>query len=162
MICEIDPSHWLEVKRIYIEGIETNRATFARVEEVTTYTDWLKKKIPDSCLGYTEAGQILGWTALSRVSSRSVYSGVAEVTVYVDLKQSGKGIGSQLMQSIIEFAENNQIWTLQSSIFPENKASIKLHEKFGFRLVGYREKIGMLKGLWKDNLFFERRSKIIF
>ena len=161
MIHQLNEQDWPEIKRIYIQGIETNMATFMSVEEVTTYTEWIKKKIPTSCLGYLKGDQLMGWSALSPVSSRPVYSGVAEVSVYIDLSQSRKGIGSQLMKAMIDFAENNQIWTLQSAIFPENKASTKLHEKYGFRLVGYREKIGQLNGIWKDNLFFERRSKII-
>ena len=104
---------------------------------------------------------MLGWTALTPVSSRCVYSGVAEVSVYVATDARGKGIGKTLLTELIQQSEENGIWTLQSGIFAENEGSIKLHEKCGFRLVGYREKIGKKNGIWKDNVLMERRSKNI-
>ena len=104
---------------------------------------------------------MLGWTALSPVSSRCVYAGVAEVSVYVATNARGKGIGEMLLNELIKQSESNEIWTLQSGIFAENQNSIKLHEKCGFRIVGYREKIGKKDGVWKDNVLMERRSKNI-
>jgi len=104
---------------------------------------------------------MLGWTALTPVSSRCVYAGVAEVSIYIGKEERGKGIGKILLTELIRQSEENGIWTLQSGIFAENESSIKLHEKCGFRIVGYREKIGKKNGVWKDNVLMERRSKTI-
>lgn len=161
MICELNNNDWDQIKRIYIQGIKTLNATFEQVENVKTYKHWVDNKILDSCLGYRIENEICGWAALSTVSSRCVYSGVAETSIYVDRLHGGKGIGSALLQSLIGFAEDNGIWTLQAGIFPENKASVELHKKFEFRPVGYREKIGKLDGVWRDTLLLERRSKIL-
>ncbi|MNK84298.1 putative phosphinothricin acetyltransferase YwnH [compost metagenome] len=102
----------------------------------------------------------MGWIALSKVSSRCVYGGVAEVSVYVSESHRGKGVGKILMEKVIVESEAHGIWTLQSGMFVENEATIALHKMFGFR-IGYREKIGKLDGVWKDNLMMERRSKIV-
>jgi phosphinothricin acetyltransferase len=104
---------------------------------------------------------MIGWAALSPVSGRSVYEGVAEVSIYVAESDRASGVGRHLMEELIASSEKKGFWTLQSGIFPENKGSIKLHEKVGFRFLGKREKIGRLDGIWKDNLLFERRSKIV-
>jgi phosphinothricin acetyltransferase len=103
--------------------------------------------------------KLAGWAALSPVSSRSVYAGVAEVSVYIAENFRGKGVGMMLMQELISQSEEQGLWTLQSSIFPENKASISLHEKTGFRIMGYREKIGCMNGVWRDTVIMERRSR---
>jgi phosphinothricin acetyltransferase len=105
------------------------------------------------------ADKILGWAALSPVSKRHVYRGVAEVTVYVTESARGQGVGRALLEALIEGSEQNNIWTLQASIFPENRASIELHLKCGFRELGKREKIARLHGVWRDTILFERRSK---
>ena len=105
--------------------------------------------------------EVVGWAALSPVSSRCVYGGVAEVSVYVADKHKGKGIGKLLLQKLIKESESNGIWTLQAGIFTDNVASVKLHEKVGFRVIGHREKIGKLNDIWKDNYILERRSKIV-
>ena len=105
--------------------------------------------------------KVLGWAALSPVSSRCVYGGVAEVSVYVSKNSRGLGIGERLMSELIKASEMEGYWTLQSGIFPENLSSIRLHEKAGFRRIGYRERIGKRDGVWKDNVLMERRSKII-
>ena len=104
-------------------------------------------------------GQVLGWIALSPVSARDAYKGVAEVSIYVDTQFTGKGIGSTLMEKMILSSEEHGIWTLFSSVFPENMATLKLHEKFGFRIIGDREKIAKLDGKWRNTLILERRSK---
>lgn len=104
------------------------------------------------------AGKVLGWAALSPVSSRCVYAGVAEVSIYVSQSSQGKGIGSKLLKSLIEISEQHGYWTLQSGIFPENVASPKLHSKHGFRQVGRRERIGKMDGVWRDTILLERRS----
>lgn len=104
---------------------------------------------------------MLGWAALSPVSARRVYAGVAEVSIYIAEAARGKGIGKGLLSTLIEQSEQNGIWTLQAGIFPENTASIAMHKSCGFREVGRREKIGQLKGVWRDVILFERRSRII-
>lgn len=109
----------------------------------------------------TENNEVLGWAALTPVSSRCVYAGVAEVSVYVAANARGKNIGSLLLQALINESEQNGIWTLQSGIFPENKASISMHEKNGFRIIGYRERIGKMGNVWRDNISLERRSNKI-
>ncbi len=104
---------------------------------------------------------ILGWAALSSISSRCVYGGVAEVSVYVAKEYFGSGVGKMLMHNLISESEKIGLWTLQSGIFPENEASIVLHKKVGFRYIGIRERVGQLNGIWKDNLLFEHRSKTV-
>lgn len=161
MIQQLKRADWAQIKAIYVEGIETEQATFEQVKNVTTYDNWIKNKLPDSCIGLKSSDKILGWAALSQVSSRCVYAGVAETSVYVSKTQAGKGVGSQLMETLIAFAEQEGIWTLQAGIFPENNASISLHQKYGFRQVGYREMIGKLNGVWRNTVLLERRSKSI-
>ncbi len=104
---------------------------------------------------------VTGWAALSPVSSRRVYAGVAEVSIYVDLKVQGQGVGSALLAKLIECSEQQAIWTLQASIFPENGPSLSLHEKHGFKTVGVREKMGQMKGVWRDVVLMERRSQVV-
>ena len=103
----------------------------------------------------------MGWVALSPVSTREVYKGVVEISIYIDTNILGKGIGSKLMEKVILSSENYGIWTLHSSIFPENKATLKLHERYGFRVIGFREKIAQLDGKWRNTILLERRSKRI-
>lgn len=158
-IREMKPSDWNQVAQIYNEGIDTGFATFET--QVPSYNDWDKAHIESCRLVAEENGIILGWAALSPVSSRCVYGGVGEVSVYVGVKSRGKGSGKLLLQKLIETSENAGYWTLQSGVFPENEASIKLHEKVGFRYIGRRERVGKLAGKWKDNLLFEKRSKTI-
>ncbi len=162
MIREATIKDWNRIKEIYIEGINTDNATFETPDNITTYENWIKSKVPDSVFVSVDENEINGWAALSKVSDRCVYGGVAEVSVYVSSQAQGKGIGSKLMQQLIDFSEGKNMWTMQAGIFPENEASIHLHEKFGFRIVGTREKIGKLKGIWRDAILMERRSKIVF
>ncbi len=161
MIRNTQKTDWLKIKSIYIDGINTNNATFEKPENLQDYAYWISSKIEESCFVLDDENDILGWAALSPVSSRCVYSGVAEVSVYVSPFYSGQGNGSKLLSTLVEYAENNNIWTMQAGIFPENISSIKLHKKFGFRQVGVREKIGKLNGEWRDTILFERRSKLI-
>ena len=149
---------WEQVAKIYEEGIATGFATFET--KVPNYPNWDQAHLKTGRLIAEENGILLGWTALSPVSSRCVYGGVAEVSVYVSSEAHGKGVGKRLMQQLIEESEQEGYWTLQSGIFPENLASIGLHEKVGFRFLGKRERVGKTsQGVWKDNLLFERRSK---
>ena len=159
VITEMLPDHWTEVSNIYKDGIDTGMATFET--EIPSWESWDKNHIKSCRLVAINENRIVGWAALSPVSSRCVYGGVAEVSVYVDIEAWGKKIGEKLMLKIIEESELNGYWTLQSGVFPENIASINLHEKVGFREIGYREKIGQLDGIWKDNILWERRSKIV-
>ncbi|USD23762.1 GNAT family N-acetyltransferase [Flagellimonas marinaquae] len=150
------PSDWRNVSDIYREGISTGFATFET--QPPSFDQWDEAHVKDCRLIAEENGSILGWAALSPVSSRCVYGGVGEVSVYIANASRGKGIGQLLMQKLITDSEKAGFWTLQSGIFPENTASIKLHEKVGFRYIGKRERIGKINGVWKDNLLFEKRS----
>lgn len=158
-IREMQQSDWEAVATIYGEGIATGYATFEK--SIPTYEEWDKAHLKSCRIIAVEHNTILGWAALSPVSSRCVYGGVAEVSVYVDKGHTGKGVGKQLMLELISRSEKNGYWTLQSGIFPENERSIALHKKVGFRYLGTRERVGRLDGIWKDNLLFERRSKIV-
>lgn len=151
--------HWEQVKQIYESGIATGIATFETT--APSWEKWNERHLTFARLVAIDNNEVVGWAALSPVSSRCVYGGVAEVSVYVADTHKGKGIGKLLLQNLINESENNGIWTLQAGIFTENIASVKLHEKVGFRIVGHREKIGKLNGTWKDNYVLERRSKIV-
>lgn len=147
---------WPAVKEIYRQGIATGMATFET--DVPGWNQWDENHLAHSRL-IAKGNEILGWAALSPVSGRCVYGGVAEVSVYIAEKARGRGIGKKLLNTLIENSEENGIWTLQAGIFAENEASIKLHKKCGFKIVGKREKLGKLKDIWKDVLLMERRSK---
>jgi L-amino acid N-acyltransferase YncA len=157
MIREMTQQDSSQVIQIYKYGLETRNATFET--ELPSWSDWDIKHLKHSRYVYEDTGKILGWIALSPVSTRQAYEGVAEISVYADPSSLRKGIGSALMHAVILSSEENGIWTLCSSIFPENKATLRLHEKFGFRAVGYREKIAKLDDKWKNTLLLERRSK---
>jgi L-amino acid N-acyltransferase YncA len=162
IIDEMRENDWPEVAAIYQEGIDTGNATFAKTPP-PSWNEWCKSKINTCSIVAREESKMLGWAAVSPVSERCVYKGVAEVSIYVGNNSAGKGIGSKLMQNLIEVCEENGIWTLQAGIFPENKASINLHIKYGFRIVGLREKLGKMefgefKNMWRDVLLLERRS----
>lgn len=159
-IVNITEQLFADVARIYEEGIATGVATFET--SAPAWKDWDAAHLKYGRKAIIDPdGQMLGWSALSPVSNRCVYGGVAEVSVYVAQSARGKGIGSTLLNILITESEKNNIWTLQSGIFRENEASIAIHEKCGFRMIGYKEKIGKLHGIWKDNVLMERRSKIV-
>jgi L-amino acid N-acyltransferase YncA len=150
-------SDWNSVSGIYRQGIETKNATFQ--DQVPDYETWIKK-FHMHLLWVAEIEHVVvGWAGLQPISPRKVYEGVVEVTIYIDSKHTGKGIGKALMHHLIEESEKAEIWTLYASIFPENIASVQLHRSAGFREIGYREKIGRLDGQWRDTILFERRSK---
>ena len=148
---------WISVAKIYKAGIDTGMATFET--EVPSWEQWDKQHIETGRLVARNKDNILGWAALSAVSSRCVYGGVAEVSVYVAQEARGNKIGEYLLRQLIDESEAEGYWTLQSGIFPENNSSIRLHEKLGFRKIGFREKIGQLHGVWKDNILMEKRSE---
>ncbi len=156
---KMQPGDWNAVKQIYEEGIATGNATFQ--QQAPCWEDWNNGHLQHSRIIAKEIDIILGWAALTPVSGRCVYAGVAEVSVYLSFRARGKGLGKQLLQRLIEESESNNIWTLQSGIFPENIASIKIHETCGFHIVGTREKIGKMNGSWRDVILMERRSEII-
>jgi phosphinothricin acetyltransferase len=149
--------HWPEVLRIYLEGIATGNATFET--EAPSWEKWDSGHRATCRLIAQRDSIVLGWAALSPVSSRCVYAGVAEVSVYVAEIARGMGIGKSLLAALIESSENSGVWTLQAGIFPENTASIALHKSFGFREVGRRERIGKMGDSWRDVVLLERRSK---
>lgn len=151
--------HWDAVRQIYEQGMATRNATFETV--VPEWTEWDARHLPACRLIAMRGNELVGWAALSAVSSRKVYRGVAEVSVYVADKAQGQGIGSVLLSSLITESERNGIWTLQAGILAENAASIHLHEKAGFRVVGRRERIGQLDGQWRDTILMERRSRTV-
>lgn len=151
------PEDWQPVKAIYEGGIATGMATFE--QNAPDWAHWDAAHLPFGRFVVTIDDDIAGWAALSPVSNRCVYGGVAEVSVYVSERYRGQGVGKQLLKKLIADSEHNGIWTLQAGIFTENKASVRLHESVGFRLIGYREKIGKLRGQWKDNFMLERRSE---
>jgi phosphinothricin acetyltransferase len=157
---EMIQEDWNAVSEIYAAGIATGFATFEK--QIPTYEAWDKAHLK-ACrvVAEDDQGLVLGWAALSPVSSRCVYGGVAEVSVYIGLEHRGRGVGKILMKALIASSEEIGLWTLQSGIFPGNLSSIKLHEKMGFRYIGKRERVGKLNGAWQDNLLFERRSEIV-
>jgi L-amino acid N-acyltransferase YncA len=153
------PADWGSVRAIYLAGIATGQATFET--ESPTWEDWNDAHLPAPRLVAIANEVIVGWAALSPVSPRPVYAGVAEVSVYVDAERRGQGVGALLLETLVKESEKNGIWTLQASIFPENAASVKLHKACGFREVGTRQRIGKMNGVWRDTILFERRSKLI-
>ncbi len=149
---------WKEVRRIYASGILTGNATFE--VSVPDWITWNREHRKDCRLIAQVNRRTVGWVALSKVSGRIVYEGVAEVSIYLDPTFQGQGIGDRLMKALILESERNKIWTLQAGIFPENKVSLSLHLKNGFRIVGTREKLGRMGGVWRDVILVERRSNI--
>lgn len=152
------PQHAGAVLQIYSEGLATGKATFNT--EVPSWEAWDKGHHSHSRLVAVENGKVQGWAALSPVSARSCYRGVAELSIYIGAGHQGKGIGNLLMQHLIADSEDNGIWTIHSSTFPENKASINLQKKYGFREIGYRERIAELNGAWRNTVLLERRSQV--
>ena len=160
----ITTAHWPHVKAIYEQGIATGNATFQTT--VPTWEEWNPGHLAHSRLvardaGSTISGAVLGWAALSPVSGRCVYGGVAEVSVYVASAARGRGVGRQLLAALVAASEAHGIWILQAGIFPENTASIRIHAGAGFREVGRRERIGQLHGVWRDTVLLERRSAVV-
>jgi L-amino acid N-acyltransferase YncA len=147
---------WPAVRDIYAEGIATGNATFET--DVPDWTKWDSGHHKDCRFLARDGEEILGWAALSPVSTRQVYKGVAEVSIYVAESARGRGVGKALLKVLIEASERRGIWTLQAGIFPQNVASIQLHKTCGFREVGLRHRVGQLAGAWRDVCLLERRS----
>lgn len=157
-IAQLTEADWPAVARIYTAGIEGGNATFE--PSAPSFEEWRDGHVEDPCLIAREAsGELLGWAALSLYSPRAVYRGVAEISIYVDPRHARRGVGRALLDELIERSERAGFWTLIAGIFPENGASIALHEACGFRRVGTYERIGQMPdGGWRDVLMFERRS----
>ena len=157
----MQPSDWPAVLAIYAQGIATRNATFET--QLPDWEKWDASHRPECRLVARErdGAALLGWAALSQVSARRVYGGVAEVSVYIAAEARGHGIGKALLRALIEQSENAGIWTLQAGIFPENGASLALHKSFGFRQIGVRQRIGRLDGVWRDVVLLERRSATV-
>lgn len=155
-------AHWPQVKRIYEQGIATGHATFQTA--APTWEEWDRDHLAHSRLVATEeeaTGSVMGWAALSAVSGRCVYGGVAEVSVYVAPAVAGRGVGRQLLAALVAVSEANGLWMLQAGIFPENEASLRLHAGQDFREVGRRERIGQQHGVWRSTVLLERRSVVV-
>ena len=150
---------WAQVRAIYLEGIEAGNATFEI--EAPEWDAWDTAHLPCCRLVARQGGAVIGWAALSPVSRRLVYAGVAEISVYVAAVAQGMGVGRALLARLIGDSERDGIWTLQSTILAENAVSIVLHASMGFRTVGQRERIGQRHGVWRDTILMERRSCIV-
>jgi phosphinothricin acetyltransferase len=150
---------WNAVRAIYEEGIATAHATFE--QSAPTWEKWDAGHLATCRLVARAGNEVLGWAALSPVSARKVYAGVVEVSVYVAGRARGRKVGSRLLSELVAASERAGIWTLNAGIFPENTASIALHKRHGFRVVGIRERIGCMNGRWRDVVLMERRSAIV-
>jgi phosphinothricin acetyltransferase len=156
---DLQAGDWPEAARIYAEGIATGNATFET--EVPSWEQWEHSHLPEHRLVAEEDGRVVGWIGLAPVSARPCYAGVAEISVYVTESVRGQGVGSKLLAAVVESSERSGIWTLQTSVFPENEPSLALLRRFGFRTVGTRERIGRLHGVWRDTVLVERRSEVV-
>lgn len=156
-IAVMDDADWEQVRAVYLEGIQTGQATFET--EAPDWERWNAGHLPQCRLVARVKETIVGWAALSPVSSRRVYAGVAEVGVYVASDFRGLGIGRALLLALVDCSEQHGIWTLQAGILPENASSLTLHKNCGFREVGRRDRIGKLNGTWRDVILLERRSE---
>jgi phosphinothricin acetyltransferase len=158
-ITSFSAADWEQVRAIYLEGIATGNATFET--DAPSWEQWDAAHLAGGRLAARSGGMILGWAALSPVSRRQVYTGVAEVSLYVSAQHRGHGVGKALLLALIAESERLGIWTLQGGTFPENVASLRLQETCGFRVIGKRERVGCLHGAWRDTILTERRSRIV-
>lgn len=161
---DMTAADWPDVERIYREGIATGNATFEA--SPPSWEDFDREKVADPRLVAVEDGVVVGWAAAGRVSSRCVYEGVLEHSVYVAESARGHGVGRVLLDAFLRAAEAAQVWTVQSGVFPENEPSLALHRELGFRTVGTRERVGRMgygpyAGLWRDVVMIERRSSLV-
>lgn len=156
-VAPLTDSDWDVVSAIYAEGLETGQATFQTA--VPTWAEWDAAHLVSCRLVARGAdGKVLGWAALTPVSARPVYAGVAEVSIYIAASVRGRGIGRILLSAMVEASEDDGRWTLQASIFPENSVSLALHASCGFRVLGRRERVARHNGVWRDSLLLEKRS----
>jgi L-amino acid N-acyltransferase YncA len=153
---QLTEKHWPEVSDIYASGLATGNANFS--SRVPEWEEWDKAHLKNCRLVMTDDGKVWGWAALTAISDHCVFAGVAEVSVYVHESARGSGIGKRLLRAVVDESEKNNLWTLEARIFAENLASIHIHQANGFRIVGRRERIGQLNGIWRDTILLERRS----
>ena len=153
------PKHWPRVRVIYMEGIATGDATFET--QPPGWAKWDAGHLAHSRVVALSGDEVVGWGGLSPVSGRCVYGGVAEISVYVAAVARGRGVGRGLLDALVQSSEDVGLWTLQAGIFPENRASLAIHEAAGFRVVGTRERIGRVVGVWRDVVLLERRSQVV-
>lgn len=153
------PQDYAAVQAIYQQGIDFGFATFQTA--VLSWNEWNSCMLPQCRLLAVLDGQVVGWAALSAVSSRPVYRGVADVSIYIAKNARGKGVGHQLLQRLVAESEQQGFWTLQAGIFPENQASMALHRRNGFQQLGVHNKLGQLNGEWRDVVLMERRSEVV-
>ena len=154
----ISSEDYPQIRDIYLEGIATGHATFET--EAPDWEGWDEKFLRDCRVVAERDGEVLGWAALSPVSDRCVYGGVAEVAVYVADRARGQGLGTDLLATLVQSSERAGLWTLQAGIFPENVGSVRIHEKCGFRVIGTRMRLGKMGDEWRDVLLMERRSTV--
>jgi phosphinothricin acetyltransferase len=155
----LTPPDWEQVRAIYLDGIAAGQSTFET--EAPSWEQWDAGHHPFARLVARSDGRVVGWAALSPVSRRRCYAGVAEVSVYVSAEHRGQGVGRQLLTAIIADSERHGIWTLQGATFPENETSLRLQRACGFREIGRRERIARLRGVWRDTVLTERRSPVV-
>jgi L-amino acid N-acyltransferase YncA len=161
VVAPLTAEDWPAVARIYAAGIAGGNATFEH--SVPSWEEWFAARLPTPCLVARDAsGAVIGWAALSPVSRRAVYCGIGAVSIYVDPACAGRGVGATLLAQLVAESERLGLWTLEAGIFPENAASVALHERCGFRLVGVRRRVGQMQdGRWRDVLLYERRSPVV-
>jgi phosphinothricin acetyltransferase len=158
-VAAMETDDWSAVRAIYLQGIATGNATFEK--SAPTWEQWHSSHLTACRFVARSQGEVLGWAALSPVSGRCIYAGVAELSIYVAEGTRGKGIGLALLSALVSASEQAGIWTLQAGIFPENTASIALCKRGGFRTVGTRERLGCMEGRWRDVVLMERRSSVV-
>jgi len=156
-VVELRAEHWPDVARIYAEGIATGNATFE--SSVPDWERWDASHLPEHRFVALVDGRVVGWIAASAVSDRCVYGGVVENSIYVGADARGKGVGRALLERLIDSTERAGVWTIETGIFPENEASIRLHERAGFETVGVRKRLGKHNGVWRDVVLLERRAQ---
>jgi L-amino acid N-acyltransferase YncA len=159
VIRALEATDWPAVRSIFEEGIATGQATFEA--EAPSWEAWDGAHLREPRLVADEDGAVVGWAALSAVSGRCVYRGVVESSIYVARGARGRGVGRTLLTRLVEDTERAGIWTIEAGIFPENHASVNLHLRCGFRIVGVRERLGRMNGEWRDVLLLERRSEVV-
>jgi len=159
MVAELRAEQWTQVARVYADGIVTGNATFETA--VPKWDRWDSAHLDEHRFVAVRDGRVVGWAAVSAVSDRCVYGGVVENSVYVAESARGQGVGRMLLERLIASTEAAGIWTIQTGIFPENEASLRLHRQVGFEIVGRRRRLGKLNGVWRDVLLLERRSSVV-
>jgi L-amino acid N-acyltransferase YncA len=159
VIDPLTPEDWAQARAIYEEGIATGEATFET--DAPSWEQWDAGHLPFCRLAARAGGAFVGWAALSPVSRRACYAGVAEVSVYVGAASRGRGVGRALLLAVIAESERQGLWTLQGATFPENAASLRLQGACGFRVIGRRERVARLRGVWRDTVLTERRSTVV-